>query len=162
LHIENNPDGFEDPFALPTPRQIRKTGSGLFWNLMSSVLGTSGEHHEVVDPALARIRRNAAHYAALNSPAPPQTVAAVVSVASPIPAQKPPTAKARAIEWLGTVLANGPVPSIAVEALAKEAGFSARTLRRAAKAAGVRHIRNGRKNWDWALRSAGPVAGQRG
>jgi hypothetical protein len=41
-----------------------------------------GLHYEPVDPALARIRRNAAHYHKLSNPGAVETVAAVVSMYS--------------------------------------------------------------------------------
>jgi hypothetical protein len=71
-----------------------------------------------------------------------------------------PSALDAAKAWLKLALAGGQVPSTRIESLAKKEGISARTLRRAAKAAGVVHIRIGRKQWNWALPRQGSIAGQ--
>jgi hypothetical protein len=60
-----------------------------------------------------------------------------------------PGAKARA--WLAAELAVEPVPSLELQERAREAGITLSTLRRIAKAMGLRKIKQGRGPWCWAM-----------
>lgn len=57
-----------------------------------------------------------------------------------------------AVDFLGEVLANGPVPSVEILPQARAQGFSERTLRRAKKHLGVLALRDGTLGlWKWEL-----------
>jgi hypothetical protein len=76
-------------------------------------------------------------------------VEAVVDAVAAVVPGKP---RERAVQFLRNVLANGAiVPSLRIERLAKEAGISGRTLRRAKKVVGVKHVRNADLSWSWML-----------
>jgi hypothetical protein len=63
-----------------------------------------------------------------------------------------PSAKQRATEWLVKTLSDvGQLPSKQVESMAALEGISLRTLRRAAKSAGVKHVKKGRGSWVYIL-----------
>jgi hypothetical protein len=65
-----------------------------------------------------------------------------------------PSAKEAARDWLVKTLSGqlgGQLASKQVEVLAEQEGISLRTLRRAAKSAGIRHRRNRDKSWSYVL-----------
>jgi hypothetical protein len=147
--IENRDDFNE----LPSRREM--TGASLYWSMVASVLGNSvAPHVERPDPGLEALRKNGEHYAK-QRPVIAELAGAVVAdaVAGLVPA-KPQTEIARATEWLAATLngqLGGRLPSKQVETLAVKAGISLRTLRRAAKSAGIRHVRNRDKSWSYVL-----------
>ncbi len=60
-----------------------------------------------------------------------------------------------AAEWLREILAYGPMSSAKVETAARAAGYSIWTVRKAAKAAGVRIAKGGyRGGWTWSMPQA--------
>jgi hypothetical protein len=68
------------------------------------------------------------------------------------------TAADKAKAFLVEALTPDPVPSLELQAWAEAAGVSWRTIRRVAKAAGVKVYRQGRGAWFWSL----PPADDRG
>jgi hypothetical protein len=80
---------------------------------------------------------------------PAQHVPAEVPVVEPV-VELTPGAKARA--WLAAELADGePVASVGLLERAVKAGITLSTVRRMAKAMGIRKIKQGRGPWCWAM-----------
>ncbi|MGF6533278.1 energy-coupling factor transporter ATP-binding protein EcfA2 [Paraburkholderia sp. GAS206C] len=66
--------------------------------------------------------------------------------------------KQAAVDFLAVQLAHGPVPTKAIEAAAREAGFSGTTVRRAAGEMGVNKFRPiGTDHWYWRLDNRSPM-----
>jgi hypothetical protein len=160
LDIENCDDPFDN--GIPAAHEIRKTGSGAFWNFMAPLLGSRGKHVEPVDPALERMRRNIAHYAPppMDVPVMPsvvqeivaEAVAAVEAVVQPIveavSSVKASSALETAKSWLLAELAAGPKGAVALATAAKGAGVAGRTLERARKSLKLKPRRmQGRVYW---------------
>jgi hypothetical protein len=168
LHrIENADHGDRDEFRIPTRREMAM--APLFWNMVGSILSGVAGHAEVENERIAALRRNAEHYDRQRRPTVVQEIVAeaidhvkaAVSDMVPAPIQralaKPATAKQRAVDWLSRTLSGvGQLPSKEVESMAVLEGISPRTLRRAAKSAGIRHVKKGRGSWVYVLIQAKP------
>ena len=164
----DNRDDFND---LPDRRAMASAPT--YWNWVGQILSGVGGHPEPPDRRIEQLRKNAAAYEAQRPSVIAEIVAEAVDVAReavssafarvPIPGKaKAKTEIARATEWLIVALAGqvgGQLGAVEVERLAKEAGISMRTLRRASKVAGIKHVRNPDKTWSWRLIRARPKAG---
>jgi hypothetical protein len=163
FHIENEYD--PDQGDYPSNRQIAKTGSGLFWNLMSDLPGNKPQHYEPVDPQLARMRASVEHYAKLNAVARGEAPATgiVEKVIEAVRAVvRPPAKLSLAVEWLAEVLQHGPVPQVDVETRGRDAGFTLKMLKEAKGKLKAISSRKGRNYWVWQLPVAVvPKEGQR-
>lgn len=119
-----------------------------------------------MDPHLAAMRANAAHYAALNAEA-ARSRAAVVPPQAPAVARsepvRPPPRPAVAVEefpserpgasaerLLKKILAAGPMAATAIEQAADRLGLNPRTLYRAKRRLGIKSKRVGHA-WLWWL-----------
>jgi hypothetical protein len=58
--------------------------------------------------------------------------------------------------WLTQVLTDGPLPERDVQAKARIAGFTRKTLKVAKARAGVRSTKDGVRRWLWALPGRSP------
>lgn len=75
-----------------------------------------------------------------------------VEVAVEVPAVEPARRLVDvAVEWLERALVPDGLPSVEAAQRAVEAGITPSTLKRAAKALGVRKVKNGRAEWWWKL-----------
>jgi putative DNA primase/helicase len=81
------------------------------------------------------------------------TVDSVLAESNDTGAEK--SAKTEAADFLGDLLANGPMPSKEVKEHAEAAGFSWATIKRAKKCTGIEHYREGGMaaagHWLWRL-----------
>jgi hypothetical protein len=73
-----------------------------------------------------------------------------------------PTKTAAAVEWLSTVLRDGPVPQRTIEALAVRDSIGTKPLKIAKAKLKVQSTRKGRSSWAWMLpfKKAKDVEGQ--
>jgi len=160
FYVIENRQTDDDPNEIPDRRQMASAPQ--YWNWVSQILGASlGGHHETEDQRIAALRRNAEHFDAQRRPSViSEIVAEVVDhvlAALPRPikqAMAKPSAKDAARDWLVAKLAGqlgGQLGAVELESMAKAAGISMRTLRRAAESAGIRHVKNPDKTWSWRL-----------
>lgn len=158
LYIENAQ--YEDPNALPTRQEVHKAGTGLFFNLMAGLFGTAADHHEPVDPALAKIRRMQAGYDAMNAaargevaavPVGAHVIKVVAEVAQAVVDKvKSASALDGASAWLLDKLQNGPVAATVLERMADDDKIARRTLERARRKLGLTPRRINRRSF-WML-----------
>jgi hypothetical protein len=159
--IENRQDP-DDPNQLPSRRQM--DAAGLYWNFLGSILdGIGTGRAESENERIVALRKNAEHFERQRQPSIVSEIVTeaidrvlAVPVVRPIKraVAKAATAKQRAEAWLVKTLSGqlgGQLAAVELERLAKAAGISLRTLRRAAESAGIRHVKNTDKTWSWRL-----------
>jgi hypothetical protein len=79
------------------------------------------------------------------------TTAVAEAIKATVTKIREPKAIDVAVDWLKSALESGPQPQKVLEAMAPEAGISARTLKRAKAKAKVVSERIGRDYWVWRL-----------
>jgi hypothetical protein len=132
---------------------------GLYWDLVGPMLGLPGEKYPPVDrqgvsPEIQQIRdyerrRLGPTIGDLAQEAVTHAVDAVREVVAKV---RRPSELAKAKKFLGETLSSEPMLATTVQKLAAEAGISARTLRRAAKAMKVRiRKKSGHGPWFWSM-----------
>jgi hypothetical protein len=105
------------------------------------------------DERLAAMRRREQRIQEANAPPSPTSIGEVVSeVVSTVAGKVAKVTKtAAAVEWLATVLQQGPVAEKTVAELAKAAGFGTKPLKLAKQKLKVESTRKGRNHWAWQL-----------
>jgi hypothetical protein len=177
VYIENAYDPERDQNQFPSGRDIQKSGSGLFWNFCATILAPGSEpvFYEPPDPHLKYMRRNVAHFAGGTiAPAPrrgmwdraggwlasvvaPRPKAAIEPSHVPVVAEpepevqtKPASPRERATTWLRETLGSEPLRAPELERRAVDDGHALKTVRRAAKALGIKPERRA-GSWWWRL-----------
>jgi len=105
FHLENayDPDRVQNQF--PSGRDIHKTGSGLYWNLIGSMYGAEPQHHEPIDPHLERMRDNQVHYMGF---LPPPRRRVALSPGRAVTKSKPKGTKSRATQLMDKLFSKNP------------------------------------------------------
>jgi hypothetical protein len=167
-YVENHQTGDDAYDFNQVPPGHERKGNP-FWQRVGVMLGLQAPLHDYdhdgADWRIEAMRRREAAIAALNGPTPPTPLQAIVGDA--LDAVKEVAAKVvrvtkteRAVQWLGQVLRDGPVPQKDIEAMAVKDNIGTKPLKLAKSRLKVQSTRKGRAAWAWQLPFARSKEGQ--
>jgi hypothetical protein len=159
-YVENADHDFNE-----LPDASRRKGNP-FWQFVGGMIGLPAPprdyDHQGADWRIQAMRRREAAIAALNGPTPTALAASIVgdAVAEVAARVARVTKTERAMQWLGQVLRDGPVPQKDIEAMAVKDGIGTKPLKLAKAKLKVQSTRKGRAAWAWMLPFAKAKEGQ--